>query len=177
MFDDIVLEEETIAEERDADAGRFGAAILNQPIRALPTLREPVCVGPATSLRTAINGMNACNQGCVLVEHDHKLVGILTERDVLTKIVGSGIDLDRASVEQFMTAAPEALGLDDQVSYALNKMSVGGFRHIPLIDDEHRPVGVVSMRNVVDYMVELFRTDVLNLPPSPEPSFRERDGA
>ena len=56
-------------------------------------------------------------------------------------------------------------------------MSVGGFRHIPVVDDDGRPLGVVSMRNVVDYMVDLLRTDVLNLPPSPRSIVRGREGA
>jgi CBS domain-containing protein len=121
--------------------------------------------------------MNQNGAGCVLVERDGRLAGIFTERDVLTKIVGSDVDVDRVTVEAVMTPDPESLSPDDRVTYALNKMSVGGFRHIPLVDDEGHPVGVVSMRNVVDYMVDLFRTEVLNLPPQPRHFARAREGA
>ena len=62
---------------------------------------------------------------------------------------------------------PECLGLDDELVYALNQMSVGGYRHIPLLDDEGRPVGVVAMQHIVDYLVSLFPREVLNLPPAP----------
>lgn len=177
MNDDIILEEEAIADERAAEAARLGAAILHQPIRALATLRPAVCVLPTATVRAAVERMKQSNAGCVLVEENGQLVGIFTERDVLTKIVGTTLNLDRTTVEMVMTADPESLSPDDRVTYALNKMSVGGFRHIPLVDEEGRPVGVVSMRNVVDYMVDLFRTEVLNLPPSPRNIARAREGA
>ena len=177
MQDDIILEEEAIADERAAEAARLGAAILHQPIRVLVTLRPAVCVGPTTSVRAAIEQMNQHSAGCVLVEEKGQLTGIFTERDVLTKVVGGGLDLDRMTVGAVMTHNPESLSPDDRVSHALNKMSVGGFRHIPVVDDDGHPVGVVSMRNVVDYMVDLFRTEILNLPPEPRKVSRAREGA
>jgi CBS domain-containing protein len=177
MHDDIILEEEAIADERAADAARLGAAILHQPIHELATLKPAVCVPPSTSVRAAIDRMNRGGVGCVLVEDQTGLTGIFTERDVLTKIVGTTVDLDRTQVEAVMTPNPESLSPDDRVAYALNKMSVGGFRHIPIVDDEGRAVGVVSMRNVVDYMVDLFRPEVLNIPPEPRNIARAREGA
>jgi CBS domain-containing protein len=177
MEDDIILEEEEIAQERAAEAARLGATILHQPIRALATVKPAVCVPPTASVRSAIACMNQHSAGCVLVEDQGRLVGIFTERDVLTKIVGTNHDIDRMTVETVMTPDPEALRPDDRVTYALNKMSVGGFRHIPLVDEQGHPVGMVSMRNVVDYMVDLFRTEVLNLPPQPHHFVRAREGA
>jgi CBS domain-containing protein len=177
MNEDIILEEEAIAEERAADAERLGAAILHQPIRALATLKPAVCVEPGTSVRVAIERMNHNGTGCVLVEAAHRLVGIFTERDVLTKIIGSRVDIDRTTVDRVMTRDPECLSPDDRAAYALNKMSVGGFRHVPLVDDEGRPVGVVSMRNVVDYIADVLRSEVMNLPPEPRNIARAREGA
>jgi len=177
MNEDIILEEEQIVHERAAEAAKFGTAVLQKPIRALATLKDPVCVPPTATVRSAIERMNEHSAGCVLVEEGDHLIGIFTERDVLTKAVGAGIDLDRTRVAQLMTRDPETLHPEDRVSFALNKMSVGGFRHIPLVDDAGRPVGVVSMRNVVDYMVELFRSEVLTLPPEPGNISRAREGA
>ena len=177
MHDDIILEEEAIADERAADAARVGAAILHKPIHELATLKPATYVPPTLSVRSAIQRMNEGGVGCVLVQEKGRLVGIFTERDVLTKIVGTAVDLDRKTVDTVMTRDPETLGLDDRVSHALNKMSVGGFRHIPLVDEDGSPVGVVSMRNVVDYVVDLFRTEVLNLPPEPRNIAHSREGA
>ncbi|HVN83569.1 MAG TPA: CBS domain-containing protein [Candidatus Binatia bacterium] len=178
MNEEAILEEESIAAERVEEARALGTAILSKPIGALSTLKPPVNVSPNASLRHAIEAMNASNVGCVLVERNGKLVGILTERDVLTKVVPSGTDLDRSQVASVMTSAPETLSLDDRVAYALNKMVVGGYRHIPLVDAAQRPVGLVSMRNVVEYIVDLFPHEVLNLPPEPRLSVsHSREGA
>jgi CBS domain-containing protein len=174
---EIVLEEEAIADERAAEAARLGTAILHLPIRELATVREAFYVAPSDSVRAAVQQMNRHAAGCVLVEVAGRLVGIFTERDLLTKVVERQLDIDRTQVETVMTMDPESLHPDDRVSYALNKMSVGGFRHIPLVDDDDRPVGVISMRNIVDYIVDLFRTEVLNLPPEPRKVSRAREGA
>ena len=57
------------------------------------------------------------------------------------------------------------LAATDPIVYALNKMSVGGFRHVPLVDEERRPVGIISVKDIVDYIVDFFPNDVLTLPP------------
>lgn len=172
--DDIIDEEFQIADER---AATVGSAILNKPIRALK-LRLPVIVRRDMSVREAIRLMVHNSVGCVLVEEQDRLVGIFTERDVLTEVVGRSMDADEATVEDVMTSDPETLTPDSGISYALNKMSVGGFRHVPLIDDRGRAVGVVSMRDVVDYMVDLFPNDILTLPPEPGMNIvRSREGA
>ena len=177
MDEEIILEEEAIADERAVEATRLGGAILHQPIRELATLKPAICVAPDSSVRAAVEQMNQGRVGCVLVVEQQRLVGIFTERDVLTKVVAKQVDIDKVRVAAVMTPDPDSLGPDDLVSYALNKMSLGGFRRIPLVDDDGRPIGVVSMRNVVDYMVDLFPAEVLNLPPEPHQTPRTREGA
>jgi len=178
MDEQIILEEESIASERALEAAQLGAAISKRPIRKLPTLRPPVCVSPSTSIADAVAAMNESRTGCVLVTEAERLVGVFTERDVLTKIVARPVDITATPVSQVMTPDPECLTLDDGISFALNMMSVGGFRHIPLIDTAGRPTGVVAMRDIVDFIVDLFPSEVLNLPPSPAHGIaREREGA
>jgi CBS domain-containing protein len=177
MNEEAIREEELIVAEREADAIRLGAAILKEPIRAMATLKPALLVAPSASIRSVIERMNDNRVGCVLVEDQGNLRGIFTERDVLTKIVGTTVDIDRTAVADVMTRDPESLGTDDKVCFALNKMSVGGFRHIPLVDRSGHPVGIVSMRNVIEYMVDLLGADVLTLPPSPEHIARTREGA
>jgi len=111
--------------------------------------------------------MKRAHLSCVLVvEHDH-LVGVFTERDVLTKVAAQEIDVDRTPVRACMTPNPEWLELDDELVYALHRMSVDGYRHIPLVDAQGRPTALVSMRAIVEYLVVLFPQEILNLPPSP----------
>jgi CBS domain-containing protein len=76
-----------------------------------------------------------------------------------------------------MTRDPVRLPQDAIVAYALNKMCLEGFRHVPLTDAEGRPVGVVSMRDIIEYLSGFFPKDVLNLPPEPTNGFRNREGA
>jgi len=172
--DDIIDEEFQIADER---ATTVGSAILNKPIRALE-LRQPVLVRRDVSVRDAIQRMVENRVGCVLVVEEDRLIGIFTERDVLTEVVGRSMDADAATVEDVMTSDPETLTPDSGISWALNKMSVGGFRHVPLVDERGRAVGVVSMRDVVDYVVDLFPNDILTLPPEPGMNIaRSREGA
>lgn len=177
MHEDVILEEERIAHEREVDAERLGAAILREPIREVAPLKQAACVPPNATVREAIERMKEHSVGYVLVQSKRKLVGIFTERDVLTKIVLQGYDIDEMTVQDVMTPDPEALSPDDRISYALNKMSVGGFRHIPLVDEDGKPVGAVSMRNVVDFMVDLFAPAVLTLPPTPGSVPSGREGA
>ncbi len=178
MHDERLEEEERIAKERDADESRLEAVGLLHTIAELPTLHPAVTCDPAVSARRAIEIMQNERIGCVLVVDRDRLVGVFSERDVLMKVAARDMDIDRVPVAELMTADPECLARDDELVYALNQMSIGGYRHVPLIDDEGQPTGIVSMRDIVDYLVGLFPQYVLNLPPFPEQAVpRSPDGA
>lgn len=178
MVEEVILEEEAIALERALEGAWPGEAILGRPIRSLPGVQQPITLPPTAPLRDAIQRMNQARVGCVLIVDDGRLAGIFTERDVLTKLAVGGLDVDATPVSELMTSDPECLTLDDSIAWALNKMSVGGFRHVPLVDPEHHPTGLIAMRNVVDFLVDLFPREVLNLPPTPELGIpRTREGA
>lgn len=148
------------------DQQRIRGAILETPISDLP-LRAPILVSATSTVADAVKSMNDNHTGCVLVGRDGKLIGIFTERDLLTKNLSRG-DSHGAAVETVMTKNPETLEPDDSIAFALNKMSVGGYRHIPIIEATGKPVGVLSVRDIVDFLVDLFPEDVLNLPPNPK---------
>jgi CBS domain-containing protein len=137
----------------------------------------PIILDTEASLAEAVHQMKEHRRGCVLLVRGGKLAGIFTERDVLMKVVGSKIDLEQTPTSAYMTPAPMALQADDVVAYALNKMVIEGFRHIPLVDAEQRPVGVLSMREIVEYLSDYYRRDILNLPPEPRTGTSKRDGA
>jgi CBS domain-containing protein len=92
--------------------------------------------------------------GCVCVVKNKQLVGILTERDVLKRVLGGGLDVNKVQIEEVMTTNPEYLFNDDQIAYALNRMDLGGFRHIPLINSQGEPSGVISVRDIITYLVK-----------------------
>jgi signal-transduction protein with cAMP-binding, CBS, and nucleotidyltransferase domain len=171
-------EEEQIAEMQAQEEMRLAAAGLQRPLRDLPNLGQAVACTRSATVRQAIETMHQRRIGYVLVVEQGRLLGIFTERDVLTKVAARDIDIDRVPVGQLMTPNPECLGADDELVYALNQMSVGGYRHIPLLDDNGHPTGVVAMRHIVDYLVSLFPQEVLNLPPAPPLGIpQEREGA
>jgi len=152
----------------------LGQSILEATIRDLEP-RPPVTVRPTTTIRTAVRLMLERKIGAVVVERDRRAAGIFSERDVMRRVVATGIDLDRA-VEEVMTPDPETLGLDDGIAFALNRMSVGGYRHLPIVDEEGRVAAVLSLRDVVDYIVSLLPTRVINIPPVPRLEARSEDG-
>ena len=163
---------------RDADEAPprrvLDERMLREPIARLDP-PAPLVVAPAAPLAEAVGAMRDHRVGCLLVVDDGRLCGIITERDLLLKL--DRWDMERP-VADLMTPDPEVLSPDDPMLYALNKMSVGGFRHVPLVDAAGRAVGIVSVKDIVDYLVDVFASDVLTVPPDPARGriWRARDG-
>jgi CBS domain-containing protein len=117
--------------------------------------RTPITVEIDTSVANAIRQMNNHNIGCVLVvDEDGRLAGIFTERDVLGRVTCKVEDLSHARVRDYMTERPWSLRAEDPIRHALHLMSAHGFRHLPLVDGENRPDGIISFRDVVRYLRE-----------------------
>jgi CBS domain-containing protein len=153
-------------EDAYEDKQRIQGTLFDTTIGEL-TMCPAVVVDPSATVVSAVSAMNDRHTGCVLAQRDGKLVGIFTERDILTRVVFHDHDRE-IRVEAVMTRNPETLEASESIAYALNKMSVGGYRHIPIVDGDGQPVGVLSVRNIVDFLAELFPEHVLNLPPNPE---------
>ena len=150
---------------------------LREPVSTLEP-RKPVVVGPQTPALEAVAVMREQGMGCVLVVRSNRLKGIFTERDVLNHLVGLGPEVAKTPVRKLMTGNPETLRPSDSIAYALNKMSLGGYRHIPLVDNSDTPVGVISVKDIVNYLVQQFPKSVMNLPTLPRGNYtREREGA
>jgi CBS domain-containing protein len=113
--------------------------------------RRPVAVGPDAPAATAVRLMQEHGTGCVIVETD-RLIGILTERDVVLKLAGRS--LEGIQVGEVMTPDPVVLRSDDTIAVAIHKMATGGFRHIPLVTDG-RTTGIVSARDLSHHLVSL----------------------
>jgi len=111
-----------------------------------------VTVGPADPLSRAISQIRASSIGQALVVERGKLVGILTERDLLEKVAGQDLNLDLLLVRDVMTTNPEAISPVDPIGMVINRMSVGGYRHVPIVD-EGKPVGILSAKAVANYIL------------------------
>ena len=166
---DVDLIDEELAssdEPRRPAAGVLDQSRIREPLRLLGP-RQPLCLSPDAKLTDAVALMREHHVGCVLAVENDLLVGILTERDLLLKLETA--DFSRP-VRELMTPDPEVLQLDDPIVYALHRMAVGGYRHVPLVDDDGRPVGILSVKEIVHYVVSFFVADVLTLPPDPAPA-------
>ncbi len=153
-------------EEAYQDAVEPREAIFEQPLGSVPR-RELLVVPAFASVAEAIDLMNERHVGCVVVTSGERLVGIFTERDVLTKIAGLGNDPRETPLDAVMTRDPETLPESASIAYALRQMTDEGYRHVPLVDERYRPVGVVGLRDIVAWIVDLFPARLLNLPPVP----------
>ncbi len=171
-------ETEPLAVEQEEHPGpsELESALLKETLRDALS-NHGLVVDEETSLDEVIRLMRERRQGCALVTREHRLCAIFTERDVLMKVVGTRIDLERTPVRAFATKNPITLPAEASVAYALNRMVTEGFRHVPLVDENGYPAGVVSMRDIIEYLGGFFNRDVLNLPPEPIVSFRRREGA
>lgn len=164
-------------EDRDDEFHR----VYDEPVKATTldseTLRAPIsaiaqekpwCVSENTPIGKAIGLMQEKHIGAVLVvDAQQVLAGIFTERDVLQRVAGRRLDWETTPVSNVMTRGPESLTMTDMVAYALNYMHMGGYRHVPVVNDRQEPVGIVSIKDFVAYLADYFPQDVMNLPPEP----------
>jgi len=117
--------------------------------------KKPITVRPATTVRQAMELMLDHDIGALLVAGDDgKLLGIFSERDLLTKVAGLHEGYAEQPVQQFMTRNPETVTASDTLAFALHKMDVGGYRHLPVLK-EGLPVGVVSVRDMLRHITRL----------------------
>ena len=123
---------------------------MEEPISAVAG-HQPIVVAPDTTVGEAVRSMKQRRIGCVLVVSNGKLVGIFTERDLLLKLIGTGKALDELYVRDYMTPGPETVEAADSLRIALNKMSVGGFRHIPVVA-EGMVTGLVTAKDALKYL-------------------------
>jgi CBS domain-containing protein len=110
-------------------------------------VEQSLTVAPGDPVALAIHVMQRHGTECVLVQEQGRLVGILTERDILLKAAGGRVDLNAVAVREIMTPDPVFLTGDDTLAVALHAMSVGGFRHIPIVEDG-KGMRVVSVQDV-----------------------------
>ena len=147
---------------------KLEGALLNDAVNLLaPT--EPIRLLATATVHEAITKMLANRRAAVvIVDAEGRLIGIFTERDVLTRVVGQGRDVQRTTLAEVMTPDPEALSPQDRICYAVNRMNNAGYRTVPLVDAERRPIGIVTVSDVVKWLAEIFPEAVLNLRPGDE---------
>lgn len=108
------------------------------------------------TVRAASRLMAEKHIGALLVLDGQRIAGIFTERDALNKVLAGGLDPDTTLLAEVMVADPLTIRTDKPLAHALHMMAEGGFRHVPVVDDQGKPLGMVSARDALGQdMVEL----------------------
>jgi CBS domain-containing protein len=115
--------------------------------------KSPSTVSPQTTVGQVLQKMVDERIGCVMIVDAGKLVGIFSERDALMKLNTDAARFLDKPISQFMTPDPVTLETNDRIAFALHKMNVGGYRHIPILF-EGKLAGVISIRDILRYLTE-----------------------
>jgi CBS domain-containing protein len=137
---------------------------------------SPLQAAPSATVGDAVTLLRRAGVGCLLVVEDGRLVGIFTERDLTQRILAVGKSFTEP-LSECMTPNPVTVYAKDSIRSAVRKMEAGGYRHLPVMDERDRPVGLLSVKQIVHYLVEHFPQTVYNLPPDPGAAQPCREGA
>lgn len=164
MIDDEVDQELQIMAERASDA--LDPETFRRPIAEL--CRRPITTVKETdSVADTVHMMQKKEIGAVAVMAGEKLTGIFTERDVFRRALGQLGHLQDHPVSEIMTPNPTYLLKTDSIVFLMNKMHVGGYRHVPILDGTGRPLHMISVRDLLHFFFEHFPPELVNVPSDP----------
>ncbi len=136
---------------------------------------EALCAAPEETVRTVLRKLQQARTGAAMICQGERLLGIFTERDALRVLVdGAKLDLP---VSDAMVKNPMTVRMTDTVGRAIGLMSGGGFRRLPIVDDQGRVRGVLKVSGILHFLVEHFPKVVYTLPPEPHQRTASREGA
>jgi signal-transduction protein with cAMP-binding, CBS, and nucleotidyltransferase domain len=120
--------------------------------------RQAVTLPPTATVQQAIEVMLSHNIGALLIVDDAgQLLGIFSERDLLTKVADPNLDHLARPVQDFMTANPAIVRPTDTLAFVLHQMDCGGYRHLPVLKDG-QPLGMISVRDMLRHITRLCKT-------------------
>ncbi|VAX39706.1 hypothetical protein MNBD_PLANCTO02-656 [hydrothermal vent metagenome] len=133
--------------ELEESISRHSISVLNP--------RQPESVEATTTLREAIKQLVAGEAGSLLVLDKGSLIGIVTDRDILTK-VSAHLELLDQPVTTVMTTQPAVVSRSDSIAYCLRTMDLGGYRHLPVVDEQMVPTGIITVRDILRFLCVRF---------------------
>lgn len=116
--------------------------------------KEPITIEPGMRVRDVLRLMVDEYIGCLIVAENGKPIGIFSERDALMKL---NVDVSKFAdqpVRDFMTRTPQTLEANAKLVFALQRMDAGGYRHLPIVDDDGELTGIVSVRDILQYLAK-----------------------
>ncbi len=168
MYDPVQEDLDRFEEEIDHVYPELPDVAFETPVSELQMRNVGLMVKPDTTIAQVVEAMIANRVGCLpVVDEEKRIVGIITERDLLLK---AAPEIDASAeklVSEIMVKNPTTANCDDTIGTAIRRMYDGHYRHLPIVDDEQRALAVVSVRNIMEFVVDHFPVEVLNLPPQP----------
>src|SRR5438093_8419536 len=153
------------SESLETDFRKLEGALLTDTVKLLAP-SEPIRLPVEATVHEALTKMVPHRRAAVVVvDGEGRLIGLMNRLDMLTRVMAERRDPRQTRVGDVMTPEPEALAPNDLISYAINRMHSAGYRTIPLVDADRRPIGIVTANDVVQWLAELFPEVVLNVRP------------
>jgi len=178
LYEDMIEDEMMLMEEQLTEPSKsLGDHEIQVPLSSL--MEEVTTIDTGESVQEASDLMIKNNVGYVVVTRGNKLIGIFGERDILLDFLNVELgSWDDLIVNDYMKENPKTLKPDDLLDTAIFYMASGGYRHIPIVDDRHQPIGMVSVLGIITCLIEHFPQEVLTLPPRPiRNAMKAREGA
>lgn len=114
--------------------------------------KPPIVVRVDTPVRDVLKLLVEKQIGCVFVVDGQQTVGVFSERDALIRLNSEASELGDQPISRFMTPNPQSLRGTNKVAFAVQRMDLGGYRHVPVVDDLGRATGVISVRDILRYL-------------------------
>jgi signal-transduction protein with cAMP-binding, CBS, and nucleotidyltransferase domain len=136
---------------------RIERSLMEDPIRTTLHPAPPVTLLPTATVAEAIQTMLARNIGAILVaDAAGEVIGVFSERDLLTKVAGLVPDYTERPISEFMTPDPETVRPSDTLAFVLHKMDSGGYRHLPVLEGG-KAIGMISVRDMLRHVTSMCR--------------------
>ncbi len=147
-------------------SGGMRALVFTQ-VSDLPT-RPHATVDVGDAMWKVVEAMRSKGRGAVLVEEDGALIGIFTERDLVSRLDHDDALWSHVVVRDVMTPHPTVIRPHESVAEAMRLLIQGRRRHLPVVDDKGKVLGLISIRDILAYVATKFPEEMMNLPPTPD---------
>lgn len=143
---------------RPIKTDKLQSAMMTTPVVNLLTGKDLLVANTTDTVQKIVKILQQEKKNCILVYKKKKLVGILSNRDLLRRVAGQYKDLSKVKVESVMTPNPEYVRGEDPIAYVVNKMAMGGYRHVPVLREDGTPLSIVTIQDVLSYLARRPKT-------------------
>lgn len=135
-------------------------AVNTQQLRQLVARQKHLEVSPDDLIRKVASQMPASHSSAaVVLDKNNKLVGIITEQDIIEKAVAVSRNVDETTVKEIMTNKPVTIDIDAPLTKALKLLTTHGFRNLPVMEGD-TVVGIVDIRDLYQVLNKLLEEEV-----------------